>query len=43
MNRKLIELEQRIGYRFEDRGLLFKAMTHSSYANEHRIDKADCN
>ena len=25
MNRKLIELEQRIGYRFEDRGLLFKA------------------
>ena len=29
-------LEERLGYRFRDRGLLEHAMTHSSYANEHR-------
>ena len=34
MNRKLKELEENIGYRFEDQNLLFRAMTHSSYANE---------
>lgn len=30
------ELEGKLGYRFRDRGLLEHAMTHSSYANEHR-------
>ena len=30
------ELEEKLGYRFKDRGLLEHAMTHSSYANEHR-------
>ena len=30
------ELEKKLGYRFRDRGLLGHAMTHSSYANEHR-------
>lgn len=35
MNKKLNELEGRIGYRFSDRQLLTRAMTHSSYANEH--------
>lgn len=29
-------LEEKLGYRFRDRGLLEHAMTHSSYANEHR-------
>ena len=29
-------LEDRLGYRFRDRGLLEHALTHSSYANEHR-------
>ena len=29
-------LEQKLGYRFRDKGLLEHAMTHSSYANEHR-------
>lgn len=29
-------LEERIGYRFRDPGLLENALTHSSYANEHR-------
>lgn len=43
MNRRLNELEERIGYQFENRGLLFDAMTHSSYANEHRIEKKRCN
>ena len=43
MNRKLKELEENIGYRFEDQNLLFRAMTHSSYANEHRIEKRLCN
>ena len=30
------KLEEKLGYRFKDRGLLEHAMTHSSYANEHR-------
>ncbi len=29
-------LEDKLGYRFHDRSLLEHAMTHSSYANEHR-------
>ncbi len=29
-------LERKLGYRFKDRGLLEHALTHSSYANEHR-------
>lgn len=32
-------LEQKIGYRFKDRRLLRQALTHSSYANEQRINK----
>jgi ribonuclease-3 len=31
-------LEERIGYRFRDPGLLENALTHSSYANEHRTE-----
>ena len=30
------DLEEKLGYRFHDRALLEHAMTHSSYANEHR-------
>ncbi len=29
-------LEKKLGYTFQDKGLLVHAMTHSSYANEHR-------
>ena len=29
-------LEEKLGYHFRVRGLLEHAMTHSSYANEHR-------
>ncbi len=45
MNKKtqLNELEQIIGYEFQDSSLLEKAMTHSSYINEHHLEKKDCN
>ena len=33
-------LEERIGYRFRDRSLLRQAMTHSSFANEQKIRRA---
>lgn len=32
------ELEKKLGYRFRNIGLLEHAMTHSSYANEHRAE-----
>ena len=31
-------LEENIGYRFKDRELLKKALTHTSYAHEHHIE-----
>ncbi len=43
MNRDLKKLEERIGYQFQDETLFHQAMTHSSYANEHRKDKLSCN
>lgn len=43
MNRKLDELGQTIGYEFKRRELFTQAMTHSSYANEHRFHKLSCN
>lgn len=33
------ELEEKIGYTFEDKKLLQQALTHSSYANEMKINK----
>lgn len=36
--RALEEYEGRIGYCFQDKKLLETALTHSSYANEHRCD-----
>ena len=32
----MVTLEEKIGYIFRDRALLDNALTHSSYANEHR-------
>ncbi len=32
---RLTELERRLGYQFRDVALLERALTHSSYANEH--------
>jgi len=36
----LSELEARIGYQFRDKQLLKQAVTHSSYTNEQRINRA---
>lgn len=36
---KLIMLENKIGYHFSDASILLHALTHSSYANEMRLDK----
>ena len=35
MKEKLEKLQEVIGYRFKDPGLLTHALTHSSYANEN--------
>ena len=35
----LEQLEERIGYVFADKKLLRQALTHSSYANEQKINK----
>ena len=43
MHKKLKELEQKIGYRFRNFSFLEQAMMHSSYTNEHRMEKYRCN
>lgn len=39
LEERLTELEEKIRYQFRDRRLLRQALTHSSYANEQRINK----
>lgn len=39
--KSLSELEEKIGYHFQDKGLLEEAVTHSSYSNERKINKTD--
>ncbi len=39
----MTELEKSLGYQFQDRSLLETALTHSSYANEHRREHVACN
>lgn len=41
LEQKLNEVEEKIGYSFKDKLLLRQAMTHSSYANEQKINKFD--
>lgn len=36
-------LEEKIGYKFTDRTLVLRAVTHSSYANENRDKNIECN
>lgn len=43
MNRNLSELEAKINYSFRQQALFYQALTHSSYANEHRMKKTQCN
>lgn len=40
---KRMEFEKRIGYRFNNPDLLVTALTHSSYSNEKRLKKYECN
>ncbi len=42
MTELLAKTEEKIGYVFKDKGLLRKALTHSSYLNEHR-EAEECN
>ena len=39
MNEVLDELQSKIGYSFKNRDLLKQALTHSSFANEQKINK----
>ncbi len=39
MKELLAQLQEKIGYRFSDEGLLRQAVTHSSFANEQKINK----
>ncbi len=43
MSRNLQELEEKIQYHFTDQIMFAQALTHSSYANEHRWDHSRCN
>ena len=44
MSEKAMEmLQKKIGYRFRDLSLLRQALSHSSYANEHRQENAGDN
>ena len=33
----ILEIEKKIGYEFKDKSLIETALTHSSYANEHKV------
>lgn len=37
--RNFMELQQKIGYQYHDQSLLKQAMTHTSFANEQKINK----
>lgn len=40
---KILEFEEKIGYQFANPELLVTALTHSSYSNEKRLKRYDCN
>lgn len=40
---KILEFEKKIGYQFADPTLLATALTHSSYSNEKRLKRYECN
>ena len=43
MEKKLDRLEEVIGYRFQKASLVKQAMIHSSFTNEHHMNKLACN
>ena len=40
---KILEFEEKAGYKFSQPDLLVTALTHSSYSNENRLKKYECN
>ncbi len=40
LNKPMAELEERIGYVFQNKNLLKQALTHSSFTNEQKINKS---
>ena len=40
---RIKKIEKDIGYVFTDKSLPFRALTHSSYANERKINPTECN
>ena len=38
-NEDFSDLEEKIGYEFQDKKLLLQALTHSSFSNEQKINK----
>ena len=40
---KIKELERKIGYKFRNFNLLVMAVRHSSYTNEHKQERLECN
>ncbi|MEG2451906.1 MAG: ribonuclease III [Clostridium sp.] len=43
MEKKLLELEEKINYKFKNESLFRQSLTHSSYANEQHMSKSECN
>ena len=43
MEQKIKELQDKIGYTFQDSELLLSALMHSSYTNEKHLPKYQCN
>lgn len=43
MNCRIEDIQRKIEYRFNNITLLNMAMTHSSYANDHKMKKTNCN
>lgn len=41
--KRIMELEKRLKYQFQEFDLLVMAMRHSSYTNEHRMQRLECN
>lgn len=39
----ILEIQDKINYKFNQIDLLSKALTHSSYINDHKLNKLDCN
>lgn len=43
IQKDISSFEKKLGYNFKDKSLVLTAITHSSYANEHHLEKKCCN